>query len=84
MAMDRMGTTSRTEPRPRVSFQEMWSTGRVLNPRTLVLQMRHNPYFQLLMRTAPPSKTLKGMQRNLLSGVKLVLFSMGLGRERRL
>jgi hypothetical protein len=24
------------------------------------------------------------MQRNLLSGVKLVLFSMGLGRERRL
>jgi hypothetical protein len=46
MAMDRMGTTSRTEPRPRVSFQEMWSTGRVLNPRTLVLQMRHNLYFQ--------------------------------------
>ena len=28
---------------------KLWSTGRELNPRILILQMRHNLYFQVLM-----------------------------------
>jgi hypothetical protein len=43
-------------------------------PMNTGLQMRHNLYFQLLMRTLAPPKTLKSTQRNLLSGVKVVLF----------